>query len=390
MTADTLPTSIPIYLQRFEPSSLPKHRERTLTGRSNRQRFEAERIRELERLFIKSRAATSDAKGSRRGHPLSVGEVLCRSEYGTVGLPSMAAPLRCSMTKGTTKVPDLPTQRPSQVVIPGEAPDANGGSVVPKVVNKEEPMVGPKDVTESQSPGGLPQRQREERGSAVGRFNPVHPAVVTLLSDNKRGKGHTKTAESCLMSALQPLPPRPTLKGVINRPNCDGGATVGVSSSGNNALRTPADAATRGGGQLEYDDPLVNPYCRNALVARHHQRGRLQLREGGVSSTPLGEAPLTSTTLKLQRELRAREAAWIASYMPSLRPYDVQPCLGRVGCTDYHPTFDRVQADPSSTLYADADARFRTIQEYPLDTPNFWQLQQRKERRQKVLRLPDS
>ncbi|CCW66291.1 unnamed protein product [Phytomonas sp. Hart1] len=440
MTMNALFASVPIDLQRFELSSLPKHRERLLTGHSNRRAFEAERIRELERLFLKPQTAKSEAKGSCRGHPLSVGAILCRSEYGTVRQPSTKTSLQHRRMKGETNAQNESLPKPSQITVAEEAPSTNVRFLLSNGVKKEEPNSEAKDVIKCQDLDSISGRCRRRMPQATIP-EPVHPTIIALLSDNKRGKGHIKTVENHFISAMQPSTLQTTSRRTLNHLEIDGNTVNTTSSSGDDRPRAYATTTARGGGQLEYDDPLVNPYCRNALVARHHQRsrrreaastfplispredfsaaedniptdldvvgsGQVVLRqektvqeEQSVVAPPFsrGRVELTesnkppSTTFEdIQRRHRAREMEWITSYTPSLRLHNTRPSLGRVGYTDYSLTFNRVQADPSSKMYAGADERFRTIQRYPLETPNLWQLQQRKEKRQKELKYSDS
>ncbi|ORC87944.1 uncharacterized protein TM35_000191880 [Trypanosoma theileri] len=168
-----------------------------------------------------------------------------------------------------------------------------------------------------------------------------------------------------------------------------------------------------GAGQLEYNEPR-DPECHNPAVSawktrEHFDRSVWLSRTLGLSDPAQNVhkstnslAPLRSPVQKTSHnedsgksiatnkentitgksslpsnEVKTTLSDWTRNYTPP-NLYDVPPPKLRFELTDYHSTFNVVQADPKTTMYVEEKDRFQSVQHVPLPTPTTIQKTERR------------
>lgn len=253
----------------------------------------------------------------------------------------------------------------------------------------------------------------------------TQPAVATLLREQRTGKGHRPPTEALFMrcgnDSTMAADHGTTTGTAAARLDCsrwvarkDGhgvrdtqlsrtSAAVAAECATQWRVQPPNTAVVAHVGVLEYDDPRRDDryWSVPGLAHRHRgvrgckgseaQRSTPSPRADGADvlivdsesevapSAVAGEREAASSHLaRLPRKDLKEKDSWAVHFKPPLKAlYDVPPCLGRCGRTDYHATFDQVQAAPNSALYAGSEERFTTTKQVPLCTPSDWQCHRR-------------
>lgn len=489
-----------LYLHRYDPGSLPSRRQRTCIGRSNRIQDEGHLLGELTQHYVALPQSSDPPDGATRTSTLSVigrlgnkhrglsiGEALTRAEYVAIG--------HCQISGG----PAASSRVPSRGEKAGEMPSTTN------------PTPSPPSLT-------LVQQRKS--------LDVANPAAAALLREKRKGQGHTVWPENLFIRprgecVTIPQDEERSYDGVPTKAagNIEGIPFFGLVTAADErsfreALHPPPDPTTTtlaaftrlpqqscGGGELEYNNPMCDTFCRNELVARHNihesrkaakcqqdlrsgvkevrlpqqattpvymgcapdsalggigmeepdtdratsvkptqadasailvvddqsvapppsvgpaneqkPRDVLECPNGTSTDTCAGTpAPCPATPPHIPSDVGARNptaaaavgmrrwnkarpvlcpsvydasfgrpssrevenAEWIATHRPYPRPYEVPPCLGRCGRSDYHATFGVTQAAPESSQYISDAERFVTTKQVQLFTPNDWQV----------------